>query len=236
MNELATKKEFENKNLQDATISIYRLQDNANMSLLSIAGIAGEVAKNKSYEEDGFKKPQEWLMQTFGYKKSTAYSMIKIANDFLELEVSPSGMIPIYHSVFRNAETDEDFTLTQLEKLLPLGKEKVIELMSYGSLKFESSVKDIRELVSDVKALETKDEKETETETKPEKEKETETETKPEKEKETETEKEELLSTIKIYNNCITVRNGSDIVEIQYEFSDLNKIIKDIRNLVKKYK
>ena len=102
MNVLAAKKEFENKNLQEATISIYRLQDNANMSLLSIAGIAGVVAKNKSYEEDGFKNTQEWLMYTLGYKTSTAYSMIKITKDSLEWEVSDSVMIPIYHSVFRN--------------------------------------------------------------------------------------------------------------------------------------
>lgn len=225
MNGLVERKEFENKNLEDATVNIYRLQDNANMSLISIAGIAGEVAKNKSYEDDGFKKPQDWLMKTFGYKKSTAYSMIKIANDFLELEVNQNAIIPTYHSVFRNAETDEDFTLTQLEKLLPLGKEKVIELMSYGSLKFESSVKDIRELVSDVKAIEKKEEPETETE--------------PESETEIETEKyvkNELLETIRIYKNYITVCEGHEIVEIMYEFSDLNKIIRDIRNLVKMYK
>ena len=50
----------------------------------------------------------------------------------------------------------------------------------------------------------------------------------------TKTEAEELLSEIKIYSNCIVVKDND--TEIKYEFSDLNKVIKDIRNLVKMYK
>ena len=212
MNELATKK-FKNQSLAEATEEIVRLQKNVNESLISVAGISGEVAKSESYKDDGFKSAQEWLMNTFNYKKSTAYTMVKIGKDYVQLEIN--GRLPIYKTIFANSETDEDFTLTQLEKLLPLGKERIEVYLSTGDLKYSMTVKEIKEFVSSIKSLEKKSE-EPETE-----------ETEPETEM-------ELLSTIKIYNNCIVV-NEKDTV-IKYEFSDLNEVIKNIRTLVKMYK
>ena len=217
MNELATKK-FENQSLAKATEEIIRLQKNVNESLISVAGISGEVEKSESYKDDGFKSAQEWLMNTFNYKKSTAYTMVKIGKEYVQLEIN--GCLPIYKTIFANSETDEDFTLTQLEKLLPLGKERIEVYLSTGDLKYSMTVKEIKEFVSEIKSLEKKSE-------------ETETETEPETEKETETEME-LLSTIKIYSKYIVVKDKDTI--IKYKFSDLNEVIKDIRTLVKMYK
>ena len=221
MNELATKK-FKNQSLESATEEIIRLQKNVNESLISVAGISGEVANTESYKDDGFKSAQEWLMNTFNYKKSTAYTMVKIGKEYVQLEIN--GCLPIYKTIFANSETDEDFTLTQLEKLLPLGKERIELYLSTGDLKYSMTVKEIKDFVSVIKSLDKKPETEAE---EPETE---ETETEPE----TEETEMELLSTIKIYNNCIEV-NEKDTV-IKYEFSDLNKVIKDIRTLVKMYK
>ena len=131
MNELATKK-FENQSLAKATEEIIRLQKNVNQSLISVAGISGEVAKSESYKDDGFKSAQEWLMSTFNYKKSTAYTMVKIGKNYVNLEID--GCVPIYKTIFANSETDEDFTLTQLEKLLPLGKERIEAQIRFQSL------------------------------------------------------------------------------------------------------
>jgi hypothetical protein len=229
MNELITKK-FENQSLAKATEEIVSLQKNVNQSLISVAGIAGEVATSESYKDDGFKSAQEWLMKTFNYKKSTAYTMVKIGKEYLQLEID--ACLPIYKTIFANPETDEDFTLTQLEKLLPLGKEKIEAYLSTGDLKYSMTVKEIKDFVSMIKSLEKKSEEsetETETETEPETEIETEPETEPETETETETEPEtECLEIIGIYNNCIFVNNE------KYEFSDLNKVIKYIRETVKK--
>ena len=133
MNELATKK-FENQSLAKATEEIIRLQKNVNESLISIAGISGEVAKSESYKDDGFKSAQEWLMNTFNYKKSTAYTMVKIGKEYVQLEIN--GCLPIYKTIFSNPVTDEDFTLTQLEKLLPLGKERIELYLYTGDLKY----------------------------------------------------------------------------------------------------
>ena len=211
MNELTTKK-FENQSLAKATEEIIRLQKNVNQSLISVAGISGEVEKSESYKDDGFKNAQEWLMSTFNYKKSTAYTMVKIGKEYVELEMD--GCVPVYKTIFANKETDEDFTLTQLEKLLPLGKEKIETYLLTGTIKYSMTVKEIKETVATIKALEKKTEPEKETE-----ETEPETETK-------ETEKH-CNATIEIWNDCIFVNDE------KYEFSDLNKVIKYIKETVK---
>lgn len=221
MNELVTKK-FENQSLAKATEEIVSLQKNVNQSLISVAGIAGEVATSESYKDDGFKSAQEWLMKTFNYKKSTAYTMVKIGKEYVQLEIDVC--LPIYKTIFANPETDEDFTLTQLEKLLPLGKEKIESYLNVGDLKYSMTVKEIKDFVSAIKSLEKKSEEpeieseETETETETEAE-ETETETK---------EEPDCKATIEIWKEGIFV-DGE-----KYEFSDLNKVIKYIRETVKK--
>lgn len=220
MNELTTKT-FGNESLKKATEEIVSLQKNVNQSLISVAGIAGEVATSESYKDDGFKSAQEWLMKTFNYKKSTAYTMVKIGIEYVQLEIDVC--LPIYKTIFANPETDEDFTLTQLEKLLPLGKEKIEAYLSTGDLKYSMTVKEIKDFVSGIKSLEKKSEEpETESE-EPETEAE-EPETEAEAEAETETECKVLIG---IYDNCIFVDN------VKYKFSDLNKVIKYIRETVK---
>lgn len=223
MNELTTKT-FGNESLKKATEEIVSLQKNVNQSLISVAGIAGEVATSESYKDDGFKSAQEWLMKTFNYKKSTAYTMVKIGIEYVQLEIDVC--LPIYKTIFANPETDEDFTLTQLEKLLPLGKEKIEAYLSTGDLKYSMTVKEIKDFMSAIKSLEKKSE-ESETE---ESEPETEAE-KPEteaEEPETEAEEPDCKATIEIWEEGIFV-DGK-----KYEFSDLNKVIKYIRETVKK--
>ena len=209
MNELTTKT-FENESLKKATEEIIRLQKNVNQSLISVAGISGEVEKSESYKDDGFKNVQEWLMNTFNYKKSTAYTMVKIGKEYVELEVD--GCVPIYKTIFANHETDEDFTLTQLEKLLPLGKEKIKVYLLTGDLKYSMTVKEIKNFVSTIKSLEKKtDVEETEADV-----------------EETEANKKtECHATIEIYDDCIFVNDE------KYEFSDLNKVVKYIKETVK---
>lgn len=239
MNELTTKK-FENQSLAKATEEIIRLQKNANQSLISIAGISGEVEKSESYKDDGFKNAQEWLMSTFNYKKSTAYTMVKIGKEYVKLEVD--GCVPVYKTIFVNHETDEDFTLTQLEKLLPLGKEKIETYLLTGVIKYSMTVKEIKETVANIKALEKKTETESEVESSTETEAESEVELSTETEVEsTETESEasaekdsgentktDFYAKIEIWNDCIFVNNE------KYEFSDLNKVVKYIKETVKK--
>ena len=226
MNELATKK-FENQSLAKATEEIIRLQKNVNESLISVAGISGEVAKSESYKDDGFKSAQEWLMNTFNYKKSTSYTMVKIGKEYVQLEIN--GRLPVYKTIFANSETDEDFTLTQLEKLLPLGKERIAVYLYNGDLKYSMTVKEIKDFVSSIKSLDKKPETE---ETEAETETETETETEPdteetETEPETEEKEKHCNATIEIWNDCIFVNDE------KYEFSDLNKVIKYIKETVK---
>lgn len=226
MNELVTKK-FENQSLAKATEEIIRLQKNVNQSLISVAGISGEVAKSESYKDDGFKSAQEWLMNTFNYKKSTAYTMVKIGKEYVQLEIN--GCLPIYKTIFANKETDEDFTLTQLEKLLPLGKERIELFLLNGDLNYSMTVKEIKELVANTKLLEKEEAETEETETNTE-EKETDTEIETEEtetETETETDLRKVVSTIEIYKDCIFVD------DIKFGFDNLNEVVKHIRKTVK---
>ena len=137
MNELLKKVNgFENKVLLDASETIIGLQKNVNQSLLSVAGVVGEVVKNGSYKDD-FKTPVDWLMKTFNYKKSTAYSLLEIGKNYVIADVdNKSGILPIYHTIFRDNKTDEDFSMTQLEKLLPLGIDVVRMLLATGKLSY----------------------------------------------------------------------------------------------------
>ena len=226
MNEL-TIKTFGNESLKKATEEIISLQKNVNQSLISVAGIAGEVATSESYKDDGFKSAQEWLMKTFNYKKSTAYTMVKIGKEYVQLEIDVC--LPIYKTIFANTETDEDFTLTQLEKLLPLGKENIEAYLSTGDLKYSMTVKEIKDFVSAIKSLEKKSEEpETEAEEPETEEPETEEPETEETEIDPDNDFRDCQATIEIWKDNIFV-NGE-----KYEFSDLNKVIKYIRETVKK--
>ena len=144
------------------------------------------------------------------------------------------GLVPVYKTIFANHETDEDFTLTQLEKLLPLGKEKIETYLLTGAIKYSMTVKEIKETVATIKALEKKTETETESESSIDTEIETSTETESEVSTETESEvstentKTDCYAKIEIWNDCIFVNDE------KYEFSDLNKVVKYIKETVKK--
>ena len=141
-------------------------------------------------------------------------------------------------TIFANSETDEDFTLTQLEKLLPLGKELIKACLDVGDLKYSMTVKEIKEFVSSIKSLDKKSEtEETEPyteETEPDTEEtepdteETEPDTEEtETETETETDLRKAVSTIVIYKDCIFVD------DIKFGFDNLNEVVKHIRKTVK---
>ena len=220
MNELV--KKFENQVLLDASETIIGLQKNVNQSLLSVAGVVGEVVKNESYKDD-FKTPVDWLMKTFNYKKSTAYSLLEIGKNYVISDVDiKSGVLPIYHTIFRDNKTDEDFSMTQLEKLLPLGIDVIRMLLATGKLSYDMTVKEIRELVKETRNIESADtEENVESEN---------VETEPETKDDYESPEEkvsECVSMVEIWSNYILVDG------IKYDFNDLNDVVKYIRKTVK---
>ena len=229
MNELLKKVNgFENQVLLDASETIIGLQKNVNQSLLSVAGVVGEVVKNESYKDD-FKTPVDWLMKTFNYKKSTAYSLLEIGKNYVIADVdNKSGILPIYHTIFRDNKTDEDFSMTQLEKLLPLGIDVIRMLLATGKLSYNMTVKEIRELVKETRNIESADtEENAESADTEENAESANSEENAETESETKETEKHCNATIKILNDCIFVNDE------KYEFSDLNKVIKYIKETVK---
>ena len=229
MNELLKKVNgFENQVLLDASETIIGLQKNVNQSLLSVAGVVGEVVKNESYKDD-FKTPVDWLMKTFNYKKSTAYSLLEIGKNYVIADVdNKSGILPIYHTIFRDNKTDEDFSMTQLEKLLPLGIDVIRMLLATGKLSYNMTVKEIRELVKETRNIESADtEENAESADTEENAESANSEENAETEPETKETEKHCNAKIEIWNYCIFVNDE------KYGFSDLNKVIKYIKETVK---
>lgn len=146
MNELIMKESnqvtFTNEELTKATERIFAVGTKIQKNLYEIAYILNKVNEKKLYEDDGFKNCAQYAMDTFGFKKTMAYTLVKIGKDFTSSK----------HESLLPHDKGNDFTVTQVEKMLPLkDKEKITELVENGTLTPEMSAKEISEKVKEIK-------------------------------------------------------------------------------------
>lgn len=128
---------FGNKKLNAVTKQIFNINVKVRKNLFQIASILAKVENEKLYEDDGFKSCAEYAMKTFGYKKSMAYSLVRIGNEYTTEE---------FESVLPH--DDVDYTVSQVERMLPLKSvETAKELASDGTLKPTMSCKEIADVV-----------------------------------------------------------------------------------------
>ena len=137
---------FANKELQKATIKIMNLANSIRKNLYNVAWIMKGVDETECYKDDGFKNAAEWAMQTFNFKKSAAYTLIRIGKEYTEEQISEKGKVIGYSSNIAPT-SDEDFSTTQIEKMLPLGRERIIELVEAGEIKPSMTVNEIKAIV-----------------------------------------------------------------------------------------
>lgn len=143
---------FNNKELNKATQKIAKVADNMRKNLYAVAAILAKVAETECYIDDGFKSAAEYAMETFGFKKTAAYTLVAIGKEY----TAPSLESNLPHL------EGADFSTSQIEKILPLkSHEKAVELVSNGVITPEMSCKEIE---AAVKAAMPKDEPETEVE------------------------------------------------------------------------
>lgn len=137
---------FSNKELQKSTTAIFKLGNSIKANWFTIAHIIAGVDATECYKDDGFNNVHEWVETTFGIKKSNSYSLLSIGKEYLREITSASGKVVGYGS---NLVTDgeNDFSKTQIEKMLPAGHDMAVELVSSGEITPEMSAKDISKIV-----------------------------------------------------------------------------------------
>lgn len=171
---------FENKELQKATNAVLKLGDAIKKNWFAIAHIVAHVDATECFKDDGFNTVHEWVEKTFGIKKTASYSLLTIGKEYTREIVNASGKVVGYGTNLIT-EGSDDFSKTQVEKMLPAGHELAVELVNGGEITPEMSAKEISRVV---KSRMNPEPETSETEPKQEPEPET-SETEPEQETET---------------------------------------------------
>lgn len=130
---------FKNEELNKLSEQIASYNGNINAStdahmmtvsnnLCKIAYVMAEIDSKELYKEDGFKSAAEYAMETFEYKKSQAFNLVRVGKKF--------GT--------KLLETEYNFT--QLVEALPMGAEKFAELDESGEITPDMKATEIREI------------------------------------------------------------------------------------------
>lgn len=137
---------FSNKELQKATNKVFKLGDAIKKNWFEIAHIVARVDETECYKDDGFNTVHEWVEKTFGIKKTASYSLLTIGKEYTREIVNASGRVVGYGTNLITDGTD-DFSKTQVEKMLPGGHELAVELVNDGEITPEMSAKEISKVV-----------------------------------------------------------------------------------------
>lgn len=121
--------QFQNKNLQNATMKIVRLTEQAKLSMFQIAFIVSQVDATECYKDDGFNSVHEWTTKVLGYRKSMSYDLLKIGRDYTREVLSKSGKVTGYECNLLPESSKDNFSTTQVIRMLPAGRELVCELV-----------------------------------------------------------------------------------------------------------
>lgn len=137
---------FANKELQKATNTVLKLGGAIKKNWFAIAFVVAHVDATECYKDDGFNTVHEWVEKTFGIKKTASYSLLAIGKDYTREIFNASGKVVGYGT---NLITDgsEDFSKTQVEKMLPAGHELAVELVQGGEITPDMSAKEIARVV-----------------------------------------------------------------------------------------
>lgn len=138
MEELTTKKqELINKDLKNYTSKIKKCGDNIRKNYIKISHLLTEVDSTECYLEDGFTDTMDYASAVLGIQKTTTYNLLKIGKEY----IAENGERTIL------TDSGVDYSVSQLQALLPLGVEKVKEINEEGVITPEMSVRQIKALV-----------------------------------------------------------------------------------------
>lgn len=125
--------------LNEATDRILTIQNSIVKNKYAIAYILAEIDDKKLYQAGGFKNTVEYAQKNFDYKKSEAYTLIRVGKNFTT------------ETLESNLPHDKvDYTLAQIEKLLPVGdKDEIEEFIKSSDITPDMTVKQISEVVKE---------------------------------------------------------------------------------------
>ena len=84
---------FTNKELQNATMAIYKIAENIRTRWFEIAAIVAMVDAKELYKDDGFADVHEWVNKTFAFGKSTSYDLLKVGREYVREVTNKAGKV-----------------------------------------------------------------------------------------------------------------------------------------------
>lgn len=128
---------FKNDSLRAYSIRISELADSNRANSIEVARILGKVKSEKCYEDDGFKSVADYAEVVFGIKRSMAYQMAKVGEEF-------------YNSEDVNRLRLTEMPMTVLAEMTGLSEEEFNTVTS--TINTTDSQKAVRDKVKAVKA------------------------------------------------------------------------------------
>lgn len=141
---------YTNKDLANATKKIRKIGNDIKENWFKIASIVADVDSKECYKDDGFNSVHEWVEQAFNLKKSASYTLLAIGKDYVREICDVKGRVIGYGSNL--VDSGDDFSKTQVEKLLPLGHDVAVELVEDGKISPYMTVKEISKVIDEYKA------------------------------------------------------------------------------------
>lgn len=104
-----------------------------------IANELCEIEKTECYLDDGFEDVVDYARKVLGIQKTTTYNLLSIGKDFINTTGDRSIL----------TDSGRDYTVSQLQVLLPLGKDKMKELHNEGIINPDQSVRTIKRIIKE---------------------------------------------------------------------------------------
>lgn len=140
---------FANKALQNATMQIVRLTEKAKDSMYQIAHIIASVDSSECYKDDGFNNVHEWTSKILGYRKSMSYDLLKIGREYTRETFNASGKVKGYECNLLPEGCNDNFSTTQVIRMLPAGREIVCELVEDSVIVPSMTGKEITKVIKE---------------------------------------------------------------------------------------
>ena len=98
-----------------------------------------EIEKTECYLDDGFEDVVGYARKVLGIQKTTTYNLLSIGKDFINKTGDRSIL----------TDSGRDYTVSQLQVLLPLGKDRMKELHEDGTINPDQSVRTIKRIIKE---------------------------------------------------------------------------------------
>ena len=141
MEELTTIKtnELTNTELKDYTKKLKKCGDNIRTNYIKIAHLLNEIDTTECYLDDGFEDVHDYASKVLNIQKTTSYNLLKISKEFINTEGTRTVL----------TEKGNDYGVSQLQALLPIGVDKAKELHDDGIISPDMSVRQLKNAIKE---------------------------------------------------------------------------------------